>query len=288
MGYVSKIIKTSRPLLWFTHFTLLIYGGIQSSSFSFYKPQFILSILVFSLPFSLFIYAINDFYDLKSDLINPRKGTIFGEKHSDETTKYLQAWGYVGLGLTLLAAYFIGLSVLVVVALLSILLFFYSSSNLHLKSVPIVDAIVGGGLYFYLTMVAGYFVFEGNQLTVASILLPPFILVALIGIVGQLMGTVLDEEPDRKSRINTAAVFFGSNRIISLCLLILLFCLYLSRNNWIFVSFISVLLATCTLGYLPKWRQSFLLQIIGGAFLPLTFFVALVVLYVVNPNLLKI
>ncbi len=288
MGYVSKIIRTSRPLFWFTHFTLLIFGGLQSTSFSFYKPQLILIILVFSLPFSLFIYAINDFYDLKSDLLNPRKGTIFGERHSNKTAKYLQTWGYTGLVVSLLAAYFISPMVLTLLVLLSVLLFFYSSATPHFKSIPLVDAVVGGGLYFYLTMVVGYFVFEGNQANVVSTLVPAFMLVALVGLAGHLMGTVLDEEPDRKAETNTSAVFFGVNKVTLLCQLILIFCLYLSRNNWIFLLFISAFITICTLGYSPKYRDNFLLQLIGGAFIPLTFFIALLILYVVNPNLLKI
>lgn len=244
--------------------------------------------LVLSLPFSLFVYAINDYYDLKTDLLNPRKGTIFGEKHDASTIRDLRAWGLVGSIASLIMAYFINMPALLTMTILSLILYSYSAFPLRLKSIPIIDAIAGGGLYSYLIMVFGYFTFAGSQAQINHIFLPTFILFALFGLASQFTGSLIDEVPDRKANINTSVVFFGAGKIVSICLIILFVCLYLARNNWLFVSFISLFIISCLFSYSKKWRRNFFLQALGGAYFPPAFFLVTMLLYFIAPNLLKI
>ena len=288
MNYLAKLIKTSRPLFWFTHFTLLIFGGLQSQTFHLGNFPFALSLIIFSLPLSLYVYVINDSYDLDTDLLNPRKGTIFGNKHDRPAINNLKICGFIGLAVSLLLAGLIGSLSIVAIIILSIAAYLYSAPPIRLKSIPVIDAIVGGGLYFYTVMVVGYLASAGNIAKIADIFLRPFILVALLGLFGQLMGSVLDVEPDKKSGIRTSAVFFGTGKVISFCLLVLFSCLYLVRNNWVFMLFIAALIAICPFAYSAKWRQNFLLQVFGGAFIPLAFFITTIILYIANPNLLRI
>lgn len=287
MDYFLKIIKTSRPFFWFSHFTLFIFGGLQSHTFHFNSFQFILGALILSLPFSLFVYAINDYYDLKTDLLNPRKGTIFGEKHDVSSFKDVKMWGFFGLAVSLLLASFMGIPALITMIVLSLILYSYSALPLRLKSVPIMDALAGGGLYSYLIMVIGYFAFAGNEIEIGKIVQPPFILFALFGLASQLTGSLIDEEPDKKDNINTSVVLFGAKKIVSVCLVILLTCLYLARNNWLFVCFISIFIASCIFSYSKKWRRNFVLQTWGGAYFPIGFFAITILLYFINPNLLR-
>lgn len=278
---------TSRPLLWFTHFTLFTYGGLQSNAFHLNSLQFILGLLILSLPFSLFIYAINDYYDLKTDLLNPRKGGIFGEKHGILTIKYLKIWGFTGLAISLILAIFLGIHALIVMIILSLILYSYSALPLRFKSIPVIDTLTGGGLYSYLIVAIGYFAFAGSEAQVIDILKPPFIFFGLFGLAGHLMGAVLDVEPDRKNNARTSVVIFGINKIVSFCIVVLLICLYLARNNWLFVFFMSVAIVICCFYYSAKWRGSLLLPTLV-AYLSLVFFAITILLYFISPNLLKI
>lgn len=287
VDYLLKLSMTSRPLLWFTHFILFTYGGLQSNAFHLNSLQFILGLLILSLPFSLFIYAINDYYDLKTDLLNSRKGGIFGEKHDASSLKGLRVWGFAGLALSLALTSFLGMDVLLIVIFLSLILYSYSALPLRFKSIPIIDALTGGGLYAYLIVVIGYFAFAGSEAQFADIFKPPFIFFGLFGLAGHLMGAVLDVEPDRRANIGTSAVVFGINKIVSFCIVVFLICLYLARSNWLFVFFMSVSIVICSFYYSAKWRRSLFLPTLI-AYLSLVFFAITIFLYFIAPGLLRI
>ena len=286
MDYLLKIVKTSRPLIWVNHFTFFTYGGLQVHNFHLNSFQFTLGLLIFSLPFSLFIYAINDYYDLKTDLLNPRKGAIFGEKHDVSSLKYLKTWGFAGLAVSLILAGFMGIAVLITMIMLSILLYLYSAFPLRLKSVPVLDTLVGGALYSYLIVVIGYLAFAGNQAQFADILKPPFIFFGLFGLGVHLFGAVVDIDPDRKDNIRTSAVFFGINKIVSFCIVVFLICLYLARSSSLFLFFVSISILISCFYYSAKWRKNiFLLTLI--AYLSLVFFAITILLYFISPSLLR-
>lgn len=286
MDYFLKIIKTSRPLIWVNHFTFFIYGGLQDASFHFNSFQFILGLLIFSLPFSLFIYAINDYYDLKTDLLNPRKGTFFGEKHDPSGLKDLRIWGFAGLAVSLILAIFMGMSALITMIILSILLYSYSALPLRLKSVPVLDTLSGGYLYAYLVVVIGYFSSAGGQAQFIDILKPPFIFFGLFGLAIHLFGAVVDIGPDREDNIKTSAVFFGVNKIVTFCIIIFLICLYLARSSWFFVFFMSFAIVISCFYYSEKWRRSLFFPNLV-AYMSLVFLAITILLYLINPNLLR-
>jgi len=286
MDYLLKIVKTSRPLIWVSHFTFFFYGGFQAQNFQINSFQFILGLLTFSLPFSLFIYAINDYYDLKTDLLNPRKGTIFGEKHNASNLKYLKPWGFAGLTATLILASFMGINVVIATFALSIMLYLYSAFPLRLKSIPILDTLVGGALYSYSIVTIGYLAFAGNQAQFIDLIKPTFIFFGLIGIAGHLFGTVADINPDRKDNIKTSAVFFGVNKVLSFCILVFLICMYVARNNWLFVIFMLISILICCFYYYEKWRRSLFLPNLV-AYLSLVFFAVTILLYFIHPSLLR-
>lgn len=279
-------MRTSRPLLWFTHFTLFIYGGLQSNIFHLNSFQFILGLLIFSLPFSLFIYAINDYYDLKTDLLNPRKGAIFGEKHGVLAIKDLKIWGLIGLLVSLILAIFLGTPVLVIFIMLSFVLYFYSALPLRFKSIPILDTLTGGGLYCYLIALLGYFTFAKDQAQILDIFKPQFFFFALFGLAGHLMGAVVDVAPDRKSNVRTSAVFFGINKTVTFCIISFLVCLYLARRNLLLMFFMAVAITICSFYYSEKWRENLFLPNLV-AYLSLIFFAITILLYFLSPNLLK-
>ncbi len=287
MTYFIKLVKTSRPLLWFGHFTLLIYGALANGSFRFVSVRFFVLLLLFSLPYSLFIYAINDYYDLKTDFLNARKGGVFGEKHNKKEVGQLLRWGWGGLVCSLLVGSWLGVKVLIVFIILSAVLYSYSARPIRLKSVPVLDMIFGGALYTYLIMVIGYFTFLSNN-NIYLIFTSPFVLFALLGLVLQAMGTVLDVVPDSKDNIQTSAIFFGVNIVTTFCLLILGIGMFLARHNILFVFFIGVLMGFCSLAYSKKLRESYVVQSLGGAMLPLIFFIFTIILYFINPAWLRI
>jgi len=288
MKLFPKMLKTSRPLFWFSHFISLFYGALQAQHSNIFGFPLLFSFLIFSLPYSIFIYAINDYYDLKSDSINPRKATIFGERHDDKSIKYLKVWGFSGLTISILLSFLLSINVVILMITLSIILYFYSSPPIHLKSVPIADAIFGGALYSYIISVIGYVVVAGLPNSLLTFISAPFLLFSLLGLFGHLMGAVLDEKPDRKSNITTSPIFFGSTSVITFCILLLFICLFISRHNPLFLIAISMTIVICFLGYSSKWRESPFLQALGGGILPVGFFYLSLLVYFLNPNWLKI
>ncbi len=283
-----KILRTSRPPVWICHWCLLFYGGLQNPSFNPLDYKFLITLFVFSLPFSLCVYAFNDYYDRESDSLNPRKTSLFGERHTTKTIKRLKTWSFAGFGISIFLMSFVNVYALLGLVLLVIGSILYSSSVTRFKSIPIVDAIAGGGCYFYLTTVTGFLVFLNGRLQIADIIQPAFIVLTLVGIVGQSMAIVADEKPDKAQHINTSSVLFGSNAVITVCITLLGICLYLVRTNMIFSGFILVLAFLCSLFYWGAWRTNKYMQVSGGFYFPFIFLLVSVLLYFINPGLLAL
>lgn len=283
-----KVLRTSRPPVWICHWCLLFYGGLQNPSFNPFDYKFLITLFVFSIPFSLCVYAFNDYYDLQSDALNPRKTSLFGERHTTKTARRLKVWSLVGFCISFFLMCFVNTYALLAVLLLFIGNILYSSSVTRFKSIPIVDAVTGGGCYFYVTTVVGFLVFVNGIFSISEILEPAFIVLTLVGIVGQSMAIVADEKPDKAQRIKTSAVLFGSNAVVTTCIVLLCVCLYLVRSNLIFSVFIIVLAVLCSLFYWKGWRTNKYMQISGGFYFPFAFLLVSIILYFINPSLLAL
>lgn len=252
---ITKIIHTSRPLFWLPHIFNYLFGAVASGNFQFDLIK-LLPIVILTLPYSLFIYATNDFYDTVSDKANNRKGGIYGEKHNLGELKYLRKIAFWGFILSLLFFLFYGPLILAIFLFLSLLLYFYSTPPIRFKRIPVLDTLTGGFLYSFLIALLGFFIFKGSfQLLLTNF--PPIILfVSILSIIAHLFGAVFDEKPDKLQKINTSAVFFGPKITLTFCNLLLILSFVLFKSNLIASAFIIVILSGCILGYKEKIMQS--------------------------------
>ena len=100
-----RIIKTSRPLLWLMNITSLTIGISSAGETVLLTPLFYYLVVIFSFPYSLFVYGINDYYDSKSDNLNNRKGGILGIKHDSRFKKNLPLFSFIGLIISFLGIF---------------------------------------------------------------------------------------------------------------------------------------------------------------------------------------
>lgn len=255
-GTILKIIRTSRPLFWLVHVSLFIVGAVASGEFSYASERFFIPALLLTLPFSLFIYAINDYYDLESDRHNPRKGGVFGEKHTNADAQKLRAQGFVGLATTLVGLAFFGLERVTLIAILSIALYAYSAPPLRLKSVPVADALVGGGFYLSTLVLMGFVLSGGNIRTSMAAIRPSLAVVFLVGFTLHATGAVIDEIPDRKQGIMTSAIYFGAQKILLFCLCLVLLAMSAFSLSVFFKILLTLVSLICFLFLYPAIRRN--------------------------------
>lgn len=140
-------------------------------------------------------FWLNDYYDFKSDLSNPRKV----RHHSEKKLKLL---AFTSLILSLILSVLISFQFLMYIAFIGIASALYSSPWLHLKSrlfFPVYLHFLLGILFF--RNIDALATFEDTQ---SSFLMSFFW--ALILAVGSLGNEMVDEVSDKKSRIDTIAV----------------------------------------------------------------------------------
>lgn len=216
-GTAMKIIRTSRPLYWLVHISLLITGALASGRFSYADTRFVFAALLLTLPFSLFVYAINDYHDRESDRNNPRKGGAFGERHNEESARRLLAYGFFGLCVTLAGFALLDIRLFVPALSLSAVLYYYSTPPVRLKSVPVLDALSGGGVYTFAVAFLGFLLFDGKLESPLYAVPTSFSAAFVLGVVFHLMAAAVDEVPDREQGTLTSAVYFGARPIILFC-----------------------------------------------------------------------
>ncbi len=224
------IIKTSRPLFGLNHISLFLFGATSSANFYFSTKLLPVFFLLFFV-FSLFIYALNDFYDQKSDSLNPRKGGQLGITHSKKTAKKLLTWTNWSIFASLLISLvFLPIKAFLVLLTTGFFLYFYSAPPLRFKSIPILDILTGGLIYAAGISITGYLYFENSLFPFNQI--PNNVVFVIFGsIIFQAMALMIDYLPDKKQGIKTSAVYFGQNRLIIFCAILMPIAAYLLKSN---------------------------------------------------------
>jgi lycopene elongase/hydratase (dihydrobisanhydrobacterioruberin-forming) len=262
--YLYKIIKTSRPLFWLTHYGAFTFGAVASGNFSFADFHYWLALVLLFLPFSLFVYGINDYYDQESDNHNDRKGGVFGEKHTAEFAQKLPLLGFSGLFVTVVGfGLFFDWRVVLTLIILFCILYFYSAPPLRFKGIAILDFLTGGALYIGLIWLMGYFTFSNTLIGLPAGL----ILMIICGSSLHIAGAVMDMKPDRIQGIQTTPLTLGIYPTLVLTLLINIVGLIILHNNPLFVIFMLIaIIAVITFSW-EKVRTSTLVEKIIGEYL---------------------
>lgn len=202
----KTIIFTSRPLLWLFHFSSVPFALALIDNPSTYR--IIIAILILGLPFSLFIYGLNDIYDHDSDLINDRKGGLLGIKHNHKNFNLILRISLLGGMIFLLVSLYSGFASFLVSLLTLATLAAYSLPPFRLKRFAVIDNIVGGGLYALLVTIWSYS-FLTNDFIKEGLNLNPLIFMFAVGFTLQSIGTIIDYIPDKKSNIASSSTILG-------------------------------------------------------------------------------
>jgi 4-hydroxybenzoate polyprenyltransferase len=283
---ILKIIKTSRPLLWCIHIYTFIYGAVASQHFTLSSFHLWWGIFLLTLPFSLFVYAINDYYDIGTDSINDRKGGTYGEKHQGTFITYLPRLGLIGFLVSGVGFCFFGGTVLGIYLFLAVILYYYSAPPLRFKNIPILDAITGGTIYVAGVYLLGYLIAGGNIVMFTASLPTTFLYSLIVGTVFHLFGSLADEVPDRKEGIKTSSVYFGGKTICTFSLVCLFLVLWIVWDRIVFSTLTVVAIGMCLLLYKKEWRGTFLIKHLLAYGIYAVFFLTCILAYS-NPQLLQ-
>lgn len=195
-------LKVSRPGLWFQ--TVWLYVLPAAGHFMLDRPVWWLGLVYVTFPLNLLVYGWNDIVDVDIDADNPRKDSwLFGARATREQLASLPPW-IVAAQLPFLAAFvwLDGWRMLALMAGIVAVNFTYNMRVGGLRGRPPFDLV--NPLGYLLLVVLGAWL---NGLALPSNM--AFIYLVLFAGHAQLMGEIMDVEPDRASGRVTSATWMG-------------------------------------------------------------------------------
>ncbi|MCK5474516.1 MAG: hypothetical protein KAI53_03860, partial [Candidatus Aenigmarchaeota archaeon] len=144
---IYLLLKLSRPAFWSIPLLVFLLGLTYADAKLTYLA--VVQLLLLSLPFSVFLYGINDIYDYESDKLNPRKKGVQGIKLKQKYHSFIKKFSFFVI-LLLLFSSIITLNFSNIIGMI-ILLFFsyhYSAHPLRFKVKPPMDSFSNGMIYF--------------------------------------------------------------------------------------------------------------------------------------------
>ncbi len=210
-SFVGYLFWLSRPRFWLYLAGPVVVGVVYAATTTaeFFQPVAIALFLYFLLPANIFLYGINDRFDVDIDQYNPKKseeGRELRYSGSIAVTAIVVASGALGL-------VFVPLLPLEATAAMAAFLLLgaaYSVPPLRLKTTPLLDSI-SNGLYVMPAVVAYGAVAE---------IAPPLLAVAGGWIWAMGMHTfsaIPDIVPDRTAGIDTTATLLGEDWTLAYC-----------------------------------------------------------------------
>ncbi len=256
---MPALIKMSRPRFWLYLAGPLLIGftaGINSLT-AFTNPWLFILLLYFLWPANFYLYGVNDYFDLDTDILNAKK--------SGKEILLNQPAIRKAASLAIIISLIISSAVLLFIpGTINKAMFFafillaasYSVPPLRFKKLPFIDSL--SNVLYALPGFIGY--------TLASGQLPP--LTAVIAAWAwtaamHLFSAIPDIAPDKAAGLKTSAVKLGKNLSLAVCTLLwLLFaaitigCGFVLPLSWLFLIYPLVPLSLIFTGDLEKayWR----------------------------------
>ena len=195
-------LKASRPGLWFP--TIWLYALPLGRQYLLDSPAFWAGLLFVSFPLNLLTYGWNDLVDVETDALNPRKDTwLFGARGTPEQLARLPwvmaiitAVGFVpvvALG---------GLRMLGLMAAIVAVIALYNLPQHGLRGRPPLELLCQAGYLLVVPMSAWL-----NDMPMPA--WPTWVYLCLFCVQSQLIGEVMDIEPDRAAGRQTTATILG-------------------------------------------------------------------------------
>ncbi len=231
MKNISILIKTSRPLSWILAPMVFLMGLLASGG----ELSFLSAIQGFLLafPYCILLYGINDVYDYKSDMLNPRKnlveGIILKPKHHQFVKK---TSFFVALILILTSLLTFNATNLFGMVLLLFFSYFYSAPPLRFKVKPPLDSFANGILYFFAPFIIG---FSFNDALVNIPIKVYLIAICVMGI--HSFSTIMDYSVDKKIGDKTFSGMFGKRFASLFAFIAFIFALSFAGINTVMINY---------------------------------------------------
>lgn len=195
---VFLVFKISRQVGWIIAPLVFSIGFIYSGA-SVSTPS-LLQFIILSIPYSVFLFGVNDIYDRESDRLNPRKNTYLDD--------HIEAFIYKVSLITVFSLIIVSLSTFnssnIASTLITVLFsYFYSAKPVRLKELLFLDSI-SNGIIFFSVFSMGYSFGAG----LADIPLKIYyVALCVMGI--HAFGAAVDYDADRLASQRTMAVYLG-------------------------------------------------------------------------------
>ena len=196
--------------------------------------RFFVYLFYFLFPTNVFLYGVNDYWDMETDKLNPKKDEKeqrIGAEERKRLARILQAVSVLSL---LLIPFMQSNGERVILLVFLFLSHQYSAKPLRFKERPILDS--ASNVLYIMPGVFAYYWVTGN--------LPPTVILLagfLHSYAMHLFSAIPDIEYDKETGITTTAVLLGRNLSLIICLL-----------AWLGLSIITILVGgASTFRFLP-------------------------------------
>jgi len=183
----------------------------------------VLSIEIYYLPFLEFIvatfcimsftFAINNYYDVESDRINPRRKNINAIASGQISRNISISLSLILFLIPIIISIFLGLEILIFCSFLLFIGWAYSAPPLRTKNIPVLDVIWHFiGFFSYIlwgSLIAGKSIIDGS---IGLLIYLMAISLGIFSMIGQVGNHIKDYESDKKSGTITFAVWAGLDK----------------------------------------------------------------------------
>lgn len=206
LGTAKKAILVSRPIFWPIAPSAYLFGVYSSGGSLGWLEA--LQALLLSIPLGIYVFGVNDLFDMDSDRANPRrKGSIWGARIEPSDRGWIAPLSALCVIAIFASAAASGNALhMLVVALFLPFPYIYSAPPLRLKSVPVLDSLTNA-TYTYAPFAMGYSL-SGSL----GFLSPGMVLFSLVFSAAHAIGTIMDLQGDRKAGIRTFAAALGGRK----------------------------------------------------------------------------
>jgi len=213
MDTLKFIIKISRPRFWFYLAGPLMIGFItvRPDIYIFTDPLFYILFLYFLLPANIYLYGINDYFDLKTDLLNPKKEEKEVRLADPNKRKIIKIYAIIFLLVSFVLILFLQNVKAQFFSLLFLFLAtFYSAPPFRFKGKVVLDFI--SNVLYVLPGFVAYSYLSNNWPPISIVLAAYFWAFAM-----HLFSAIPDIEFDKKAKLITSAVFLGEKMSLLFC-----------------------------------------------------------------------
>lgn len=273
-----RLVMIIRPIFWPLYPILFIIGlNAAGGKLSIIGWPIILQIIALTFPAALLTYGINDAFDRKTDARNPRKknlveGTAISQIDAEEIKKLAPFAIMLLVISSLLTA---NLENILLMALFSLAMYFYSAPPIRLKERPPLDSLINGFFYFLAPFALGFSLCAPIYSISSQLVLLLFTCAAGL----HALAAVTDYEPDKKVKNNTVAVWLGQRGASLFALVLFAINLFFIWPLGIYLMLIIFTAGALTDLLAPRYaKQSMIITIMWGVVTTLTYFVERILL----------